>query len=94
MKPTKQNFELGKTDQISTRQKALDVLLAIFLEEDVIVWFVSDIATIYDVAHHSTNELQDGIRQHYGIEVTRADLKLPLWKLLDKITESQNGKPE
>jgi len=50
--------------------------------------FVSDEANVWDISLSSENELLERIAKHYGMSVSRDDLKQPFWKLLRQITKS------
>ncbi len=52
--------------------------------------FVSDEATIWDVSMLPEHELLARCSCHYGVTVSRADLGLPLGKLLRQIDERRN----
>ena len=54
--------------------------------------FISDEATIWDVSMSSPEELLSRISRYYGITISRADLKLPLWKLLREINARRKKK--
>jgi hypothetical protein len=50
-------------------------------------FFVSDEATIWDVSMMDPEELLQRCEQHYGVPVSREDLKLPLWELLPMLDQ-------
>ena len=54
--------------------------------------FISDEATIWDVSMSSPEELLDRLSSYYGVTISRADLKLPLWKLLREINARRKSK--
>jgi hypothetical protein len=49
-------------------------------------WFVSDQATILDVCTLTPDEIVDRLASSYGSRVQPFELCLPIWKLLDRLT--------
>ena len=54
--------------------------------------FISDEATIWDVSMSTSEELLGRISRYYGIKISNADLKQPLWKLLREIDARRKSK--
>ena len=54
--------------------------------------FISDEATIWDISMSSTEVLLQRLSGYYGVTVSRADLKLPLWKLLRETNARRKSK--
>lgn len=67
------------------RQHAAQEFFTAVFEPDEQPLFVSDEATLYDIDMGDEDELQQRIKQHYGLSVTREQLATPLWQLLDYI---------
>jgi hypothetical protein len=51
--------------------------------------FVSDEATIWDVSTSTAEEILTRCSRYYGKNLSVADLKQPLWKLLKKLNDGR-----
>ena len=64
------------------------------IDADERPFFVSDEATAFDICTLLEDELRGRIHAHYGVDLTAADLSVPLWELLDRLqgerTERKN----
>jgi hypothetical protein len=47
--------------------------------------FVSDEATLWDVASAEEPAVISRVAEHYGVSLTREDFSLPFYKLLDRL---------
>lgn len=81
------NVEMQKVSR-----EAHELFKNVLPDEDPL--FVSDEATIWDVSTSTADELLNRLSSYYGTSLTLNDLKLPLWKLLRKLSgERKNFKP-
>lgn len=71
--------------EVQVRVPAVERLLRCACDEEEFPWFVSDDATIYDVCTLSDDEILARIRSAYRVEINVKDLRLPIWKLVDKL---------
>lgn len=76
---------LAGDTEIQARAPLIEELLRRVCDEGEFPWFVSDEATIFDVSTLSIDEILNRLESAHGIRVDTADLRLPIWKLLDKL---------
>lgn len=77
------NVEMQKVSR-----EAEELFKNVLSDEDPL--FVSDEATIWDVSSAPTaDELLTRLSTYYGTSLSLNDLKLPLWKLLRKLSEER-----
>ena len=50
--------------------------------------FVSDQATLFDLSSRVEATLRERIRTTYGVTVTPAELRLPVWQLVDRLASA------
>jgi hypothetical protein len=78
------------------KTRAAEGLCAEFLEHvlyDEEPLFISDEANVFDVSTLEPAKLTKRCFEYYGKSVTLADLKLPLWQLVTRLSEGREPEP-
>jgi hypothetical protein len=84
-------MEFASDNQIQQVEDLIQELFKQVLYDEEPI-FVSDEATIWNVSMASTEELLNRLSRYYGVNISRADLKQPLWKLLREINARRKSK--
>ena len=84
-------IEFADDDKTRDIQPLLDALYENVLTEYEPAFFISDEATIYDLATDEPEELIQRLSDYYRTVVTRADLAKPLWVLLPELERQRTG---
>jgi hypothetical protein len=74
--------------EVQARAPQVEEMLRRVCDEDEFPWFVSDQATLLDVCTLKPEEIVSRLAGLYGSKVQLAELRLPIWKLLDRLTMS------
>jgi hypothetical protein len=82
---SKDNFDLGKSNELSKRQHALKLFLEQMFDEEERPYFVADDACTYDIYAGLDSEFVRRCEDVYGYHMRESDFRLPVWKLLDKL---------
>lgn len=77
--------KLAGDTEIQARASRVEQLLRHVCDDEEFPWFVSDEATIYDVSTLSDGEIASRLESAYRVPIDPASLRLPIWKLLDKL---------
>ena len=56
--------------------------------------FVSDEASVFDLCTLTASDLVQRIGKHYGVSMSGDELRLPLWQLLDLLSERKVRRPD
>jgi len=72
--------------EVQARAPKIEEMLRQVCDEDEFPWFVSDQATILDVCTLTPEEIVGRLASVYGSKVQLVELRLPIWKLLDRLT--------
>ncbi len=70
---------------VQARMAQVEEMLRRVCDEDEFPWFVSDEATLFDVSTLTPEEIVDRLELHYGRRVQLTELRLPIWKLVDRL---------
>lgn len=87
-----EQFELAATLQMDRRQDKADEFYQAAFDAVDQPWFVSDIATLYDIVPGDEAEVVTRCHEHYGVQLRREHFSLPFWQLLDYL-ETNRRKP-
>jgi hypothetical protein len=71
--------------EIRARATQVEEMLRHVCDADEFPWFVSDEATLLDVCSLSPEEIVDRLAAHYGRRVDPSELRLSIWKLVDRL---------
>jgi hypothetical protein len=71
--------------EVRARASRVKRLLRIVCGKDEFPYFVSDAATVYDVCSLLDSEIVARLVGSYGITLEPADLRLPIWQLVDRL---------
>ena len=72
--------------EVQARASKVEEMLRHVCDEDELPWFVSDRATILDVCTLTPEEIVNRLASTYGSKVQVFELRLPIWKLVDRLT--------
>ncbi len=84
-------MDFASDNEIQQLQSMVQELFNLVLYDEEPI-FISDEATIFDVSMSSPEELLDRFSRYYRVTISRADLSLPLWKLLREINARRKAK--
>jgi len=70
--------------EIQLRAADVEHLLRGLLDDEFPV-FVSDDASVFDVSSLPAEEIVDRLARAFGVAVSSDDLRLPIWKLVDRL---------
>jgi hypothetical protein len=77
---------VGDTE-VRARVARVEKLLRIVCGDEEFPYFVSDAATIYDVCSLLEDEIMAKLTHAYHVALDPADLRQPVWKLVDRIDQ-------
>jgi len=83
-------FSFGGAKQIEERRKEAELFIKAVIDPDEYPYFVSDVASVYDLSSQSGEDLIFRVERAYGIRITEEDLAIPVWQLLDRIRGGGN----
>jgi hypothetical protein len=69
--------------EVQARRARVEEVLRHVCEEEEFPYFVSDEATLLDVCTLMPEEIAERLAQFYGRRVQLAELRPPIWKLVD-----------
>lgn len=86
-------YRFAEDHETMKRRAALDRLVDVLVDPDSRPWFTSDQATVFEISYEMPDEIIAKIKRAYGVVLTREQLEMPVWKLLDFLNASA-GKPD
>jgi len=79
--------------EVQARAARVEQMLRDVCGEEEFPWFVSDEASIYDVCSLTADEIISRLGSLYGVEVDPSELRLPIWKLVDRLEALKRDPP-
>jgi hypothetical protein len=76
---------LNGDHEVKARGERISRLLLCACGEEEFPHFVSDSASLLDVCSLDVGELVSRLCETYGVDLTAHELKLPIWKLVDRL---------
>ena len=67
------------------RSARVEEILRHVCGEEEFPLFISDEATLFDVCTLTPEEIVERLATHYGRRVQLTELRLPIWKLVDRL---------
>jgi hypothetical protein len=71
--------------EVRARATQVEEMLRHICDEEEIPYFVSDEATLFDVCSLTPEEIAERLAAHYGRRVQITELRLPIWRLVDRL---------
>ncbi len=82
-------FDYGSTTEMDRRPILSQEFYGVAFSTEERPFFVSDCASIYDISPGDETEIVCRCKSHYGVTLTEKHLRMPLWKVLDFLSENR-----
>ena len=76
---------LERGAEVRARSARVEEILRHVCGEEEFPLFISDEATLFDVCTLTPEEIVERLAAHYGRRVQLTELRLPIWKLVDRL---------